>query len=208
MIVTYHWSLPAACPFSSSSSFPRWRDETQGITARNRCEKSVWAHLEGEGRRKWPYCHLHPHKPPVFVQPPTPLQAKCPCIVPQLEGHTLLGRREGIGGWWREALISHVPMSIVKPDPQHLIHKREWGTARGRFREEWDDGVASSLRAHLWGAHEGGHGRTSFKGCPAWPAHSSYLWRPKGPTLNQENESFSRGFSLSLLLKMQGKRVK
>lgn len=71
IILTYHWSLRAACPFSSSSSSPRQTDKTQGITSSNRWEDGCRVPLERrqeEGSRLLVPLHPHQlHPPPLFT---------------------------------------------------------------------------------------------------------------------------------------------
>lgn len=81
LILTYHWSPRAACPFSSSSFSPRQTDETQGIISGNGWDDgNVWAHL-ARRRQEGSTRHLQPHPLLSAFQPPVPFSPSAlqPC---------------------------------------------------------------------------------------------------------------------------------
>lgn len=124
---TYHWSRLAACPFSSSSSCPRWREETQGVSSRQ--EEGVgppWKKAE-EG--------THPHLPP-GVCPNSHSSPKCPWALTPAGGIRASweqGRDEcGVEHGDRTTLPRYLcPSQHRKPDPGQLIPQQ----GRDRMRE-------------------------------------------------------------------------
>lgn len=146
---TYHWSLQAACPFSSSSSSPRWIEETQEIISENRWEEGIWVPWKEKAGRGAHRClRPHPWLPECLWAPPLPPQSKCPLVVLQLEGHTLSkGEEKGSAG--DEGKISFPTHLCPNSNPTQSIwfHKRKKRADEGRFREVWRDRVGGGPRA-------------------------------------------------------------
>lgn len=186
LIQTYHWSPRAACPFSSSSSSPRWwTDETQGIISGSRWEEGAWAHLERrQEERHWlpspsaqaPECFPTPHPPLI--------QAPFNCA--PAEGTRAQQKRRDQQDKEERPLSRYV---YVHPQawPRASI-KGERRTGWRRFREVWRNRVGSGPRA--WGKMN-----DIEMAVRASLPHANLLLRPNGPHPESKHKSLSTGFS-------------
>lgn len=143
---TYHWSLQAACPFSSSSSSPRWIEETQEITSENRWEEGIWV----PGRRRQDgeltAVSVHTHGSQNVSEPPPPIQMPF-SRAPAGGAHTQQGEEKGSAE--DEGNISFPTHLCPNSNPTQSIwfHKGKERADEGRFREVWRDRVGGGPRA-------------------------------------------------------------
>lgn len=125
IILTYRWSPLAACPFSSSSSSPRGTNKTQGIISMKRmgggCLGSPGNEKAEGGEHPAPF--IHTCSLSVF-QPLNPFNPNVQMNCASAAGTTNQQGKRRIQCGVKERPLSHAPMSILEPDPEHLIPQR------------------------------------------------------------------------------------
>lgn len=91
--------------------------------------EGIWAHLKGRKRRAQHCLSIHTHSPQSVSDP-------------QTDAHTQQGEEEGSAeGERKRDRFPHLPMSILKPDPEHPIPQK--GSRKGRIKEDsWRCGDA------------------------------------------------------------------
>lgn len=157
----------------------------------NYFEKQIWAHLERRKQEEGS-TGLSPSTPApcVFSSPPRFNPKACqwysgwrdPCPA----GEEKDQQQEG-----RKFLCARASLSILTPDPKHLIPSEQ-------EPHEEDSGRCGETGLEV--AREPsatGQMNTGMAACssPPGPTQISSLLRPKGPHLESKNESFRRGFS-------------